>query len=105
MWSMLYPSGGLRWLIYFGNPIDPMPGQSGQTRFEKGNIMKDTTHSHRKMVLLTLASVALLTASVQAQTVSAQQDDLILGFRATGGTGAGVNLEINLGSVSNFYNG
>src|SRR5579859_5354482 len=67
--------------------------------------MKDTTRSHRKMVLLALASVALLTPSVRAGIVSAQQDDLILGFRATGGTGAGVNLEVDLGSVSNFYNG
>jgi hypothetical protein len=67
--------------------------------------MKDTTRSHRKMVLLTLASVALLTPAVRAGTVSAQQDDLILGFRATGGVGAGVNLEVDLGSVSNFYNG
>jgi PKD repeat protein len=51
------------------------------------------------------ASAALLTPSVRAQTVSAQLGDLILGFRATGGTGAGVNLEVDLGSISNFYNG
>jgi len=67
--------------------------------------MKDTTLTHRKMILLTLASVALLAPSVRSQTVSAQQGDLILGFRAAGGTGAGVNLEVDLGSVSNFYNG
>src|ERR1017187_4474569 len=67
--------------------------------------MKETTRSHRKMVLLILASVALLTPAVRAGTVSAQLDDLILGFRASGGTGAGVNLEVDLGSISNFYNG
>ena len=67
--------------------------------------MKETTRSRRKMVLLTLASVILLTPAVRAGVVSAQQGDLILGFRATGGTGAGVNLEVDLGSVSNFYNG
>ncbi len=68
--------------------------------------MKDTTRTHRKMALLALASVALLTPSVWAQTVSVQiEDDLIVGFRATGGTGAGVNLEVDLGSISNFYNG
>jgi len=66
---------------------------------------RDTTRSHRKMVLLALASVALLTPSVRAGIVSAQQGDLILGFRATGGAGAGVNLEVDLGSISNFYNG
>lgn len=54
--------------------------------------------------LLALASVALLTLPVRAQTVSAHQGDLILGFRATGGTGAGLNLEVDLGSISNFYN-
>src|ERR1017187_266711 len=66
--------------------------------------MKETTRSPRKMVLLILASVALPAPSVQAGTVSAQLDDLILGFRASGGTGGGVNLEVDLGSVSNFYN-
>jgi hypothetical protein len=67
--------------------------------------MKDTTRGHRKMVLLALASAALFAQSAHAGTVSAQQEDLILGFRAAGGTGAGVNLEVDLGSVSNFYNG
>lgn len=67
--------------------------------------MKNTTHSHRKMVLVALASIALLTSPVRAQTVTAQLGDLILGFRAGGGTGSAVNLEIDLGSISNFYNG
>jgi len=58
-----------------------------------------------KQCLLALAGIALLTASVRAQVVSAQQGDLILGFQASGGTGAGVNLEVDLGSISNFYNG
>jgi hypothetical protein len=58
-----------------------------------------------KWCLLALAGVALLTSPVRAQTVSVQLDDLILGFRATGGTGAGLNLEVDLGSISNFYNG
>ena len=55
-------------------------------------------------IVATVGSVTLLAPAVRAQTVSAQQGDLILGFRATGGTGAGVNLEVDLGSVSNFYN-
>jgi len=51
------------------------------------------------------ASAVLLTPAVHAQTITASLGDLILGFRAVGGTGAGVNLEVDLGSVSNFYNG
>ncbi len=56
-----------------------------------------------------LLAVALLAfaggaVAVQAQTVTAGLNNLILGFRATGGTGAAVNLEVNLGSVSQFYN-
>lgn len=66
--------------------------------------MRNTTRSHRKMALLALASVALLTSAVHAQTVTTSLGDLILGFRATGGTGAGLNLEVDLGSISNFYN-
>jgi len=65
---------------------------------------KITTRSGRKM-LLALASVTLLTSAVHAQTVTSSLGDVILGFRATGGTGGGVNLEVDLGSISNFYNG
>src|SRR5271169_4109928 len=66
----------------------------------ENNMIKGTT-----LCLLALASVALLTSPVRAQSVlSAHQGDLILGFRATGGTGAGLNLEVDLGSISNFYN-
>ncbi|MGD1018933.1 MAG: PKD domain-containing protein [Verrucomicrobiia bacterium] len=57
------------------------------------------------VVVAVIGSVVLLTPSVRAQTVNAQLEDLILGFYATGGTGGGVNLEVDLGSVSNFYNG
>lgn len=56
-----------------------------------------------KLCLLALAGVALLTSPVRAGTVSAEQGDLILGFQATEGTGAGLNLEVDLGSISNFY--
>jgi len=56
-------------------------------------------------MLVALASVALLTSAVHAQTVTTSLDDLILGFRATGGTGAGLNLEVDLGPVSSFYDG
>lgn len=58
-----------------------------------------------KRCLLALAGIALLTSPVRAQTVSAEQGDLILGFRADGGIGAGLNLEVDLGSISNFYDG
>ncbi len=40
-----------------------------------------------------------------AQTVAVNlTSDLILGFRATGGTGATLNLEVDLGPASQFYN-
>jgi hypothetical protein len=60
---------------------------------------------HRKMVLLAIASAALLTPVIHAgaQTITPQLDDLILGFHATGGTGQSVNLEVDLGNISNFY--
>ena len=41
-------------------------------------------------------------ASANAATVSVGFNDLILGFRATGGAGAADNLEVNLGTVSQF---
>jgi len=67
-------------------------------------IMKKMIRSHRKMALLTLASVALLTTGVRAQTVTTSLDDLILGFYATGTPGQTLNLEVDLGDMSNFYN-
>jgi len=51
--------------------------------------------------LTTLAGLLLLPVSTRAVTVSA--GDLILGFRASGGTGASQNLEVNLGPASNYY--
>lgn len=65
--------------------------------------MKEKMFGHRKMVLLILGSLALLTTAVHA-TVTTSLDDLILGFYATGSTGLTLNLEVDLGSVSNFYN-
>jgi hypothetical protein len=60
---------------------------------------------HRKMVLLALASAALLAPAIRAgaQTITPQLDDLILGFYAPSGTGQTVNLEVDLGNISNFY--
>jgi len=51
-----------------------------------------------KSGLIVLAATALLAQSTKAQGVW-NQDDLILGVRATGGTGASLNYEIDLGSV------
>jgi PKD repeat protein len=75
-----------------------MPSQ----RFPGGNAA--FTLIQLLVVVTVIGIVALPAPSVQAGTVSAQLDDLILGFRASGGTGGGVNLEVDLGSVSNFYN-
>ena len=66
--------------------------------------MKTTTFVYCRMVLLALASVALLTPAVHAQTISTSLDDLILGFYATGAPGQTLNLEVYLGNMSNFYN-
>jgi hypothetical protein len=55
--------------------------------------------------LLGLAGVALFTSSANAQTtITSNLGDVILGFRATSGTGAASNLEVDLGNVSQFYN-
>jgi hypothetical protein len=67
-------------------------------------MMKETMLNHRKVVLLNLAGLALLTSAVQAQTITSSLDDLILGFYATGAPGQTLNLEVDLGSISNFYN-
>src|SRR5271166_5918374 len=53
--------------------------------------------------LLALASVALIATSADAQ-VTAAFPDIILGFAASGGSGAATNLEVDLGNVSQFYN-
>lgn len=49
-----------------------------------------------------LACLLLLTGSAEAITVAT--GDLILGFRANGGQGAGINLEVNLGPASQYTN-
>jgi hypothetical protein len=66
--------------------------------------MKETMFGHRKVVLLILGGLALLASAAHAQTVTTSLDDLILGFYATGAPGKALNLEIDLGSISNFYN-
>ena len=84
-------------------PLALVPAAPAQ-RFPEGNAA--FTLIQLLVVVAIIGSVALLTPSVRAQTVSVAIDgDVILGFRATGGIGAGVNLEVDLGSVSNFYNG
>jgi hypothetical protein len=57
-----------------------------------------------KLAVLALASVALLAPAVQAETVTSATGDLILGFDATGGTGASVNLMVNLGNIASYTN-
>jgi hypothetical protein len=53
--------------------------------------------------LLALASVALIATSAEA-AVTAVFPDVVLGFAASGGSGAATNLEVDLGNVSQFYN-
>jgi hypothetical protein len=55
--------------------------------------------------LLSFASVALLASSANAQsTITSVPYDVVLGFRATSGTGAAENVEVDLGSITQFYN-
>ena len=56
-----------------------------------------------KRALLALASAALLTPVVHGATVTPNFGDVILGFRATGNPGQTINLEVDLGPVSQFY--
>ena len=67
-------------------------------------MMKKMQLSRYKAALVAVASVALLTQAVQAATITPQMGDLILGFRATANPGQTVNLEVDLGPVSQFYN-
>jgi hypothetical protein len=66
--------------------------------------MKEIKHSLRQMIPLALAGLAILTplGSAVAQTVTAQLGDLVLGVYAT--NNPDIVLEVDLGSVSNFYN-
>jgi hypothetical protein len=67
--------------------------------------MQKTKRSYRK-TMLALAGIALLSpvGHAVAQSLTPQLDDLILGFRTAGGQGQTVNLEVDLGNVSQFYN-
>jgi hypothetical protein len=55
-------------------------------------------------LLTSLLAISAGPLAASAATVSASLNDLIVGFYATGGTGASVNLEVNLGNVAQFYN-
>ena len=55
-----------------------------------------------KKFLLTAILAAVGFALPALAQVQANLGDLVLGFRATGGTGQNVNLEVNIGSVSQF---
>jgi hypothetical protein len=65
--------------------------------------MKTNILNRRKMVLLALATVVLLIPAVHAQTITTSLDDLVLGFYSTA-PGQTSDLEVDLGSISNFYN-
>jgi hypothetical protein len=51
---------------------------------------------------LALAAISLASTAASAQTVSVGANDLILGFQVPSGTGAAYNLEVDLGSYTNF---
>ena len=57
-----------------------------------------------KKTLSTVLLALLGFASSATAQVQANYNDLILGFRATGGQGQNINLEVNLGSVALYTN-
>ena len=54
-----------------------------------------------KLILAGLIACGSLVINSQA-AITANLNDLILGFRATGGQGQSVNLEVDLGPISNY---
>jgi copper(I)-binding protein len=65
--------------------------------------MKTSKSSRCVRTILTLLSGILLAGGAHAATITAAKCDLILGFRATETPGQTVNLEVNLGNMSNLY--
>ncbi len=59
---------------------------------------------HNRVATSITAVCALVLSSGIAQAVTTASGDLILGFRATGGQGSASNLEVDLGSLTNFIN-
>jgi hypothetical protein len=58
-----------------------------------------------KPTLLATAGIALISSSSMAQSSTTYaQGDFLLGFRATGGTGAGSNVLVDIGPGSSFLN-
>src|SRR5262249_42088911 len=70
--------------------------------------MKERINAHRKIALLALAGLTLLTMPLHAGIITNANGtlvgDLILGIRATGAPGQTLNLEVDLGVMSQFYN-
>jgi hypothetical protein len=61
------------------------------------------THNLLKTALLALAGTALVASSSMAQSATTYaQGDFLLGFRATGGTGSGSNVLVDIGPGSSF---
>ena len=58
----------------------------------------------KKYIASSLVALALTVSSMNAATINVGVNDLILGFRASSGTGAASNLEVNLGNITNFTN-
>ena len=66
--------------------------------------MKETKLHYCTKVMLAVVSVALLTPISHAATITPAMNDLILGFRASANPGQTLNLEVDLGNMSQFYN-
>ncbi|MBS0631609.1 MAG: PEP-CTERM sorting domain-containing protein [Verrucomicrobia bacterium] len=60
---------------------------------------------HAKLLAGILSLLACFPFAAHAQTVTTVTSDLLLGFRASGGTGASLNLQVDLGAVTNYTTG
>jgi hypothetical protein len=76
--------------------------QLGEPNTKKTIHMKKNSIGTKAMLAL-IGSVMLVPASSEA-TLTYNDGDLLLGFRATGGTGAPTSYLVNLGSIAQFLN-
>ena len=93
-----------------GAPVQPCHLEIGWPRSDKAAWRSSVRRAvgigrfRRAGRLLSAAflGLAVTASAARATAVAAGVNDLVLGFRATAGVGAGSNLEINLGSASPF---
>ena len=99
----LWPSvgGGISWgVMRTGADAHSLHKEN---KYHTPSTMKKNTNGTSAM--LALACAALFASTNANATLAYNDGDLILGFRATGGTGASTDYLVNLGSDSSFLTG